>query len=212
MNLQELHSRYQQVGNRPAMRMLLTIFFQKLESSVSRLQLKHKPQNIFNVDETGFMTDIGNQKILCRRGFRNPHKTVATSTKTIYTVQVCCSAVHFYFYLHTWCTKVLIYTVRGRVEDQTMPNTFAQSQGGWNHHISLNGLGKSSQQKQLNWMSLLVFDGHNSHLSKTVVLLAIANNIELLCLPAHMSSILQPLDVGVFKTVKAKWCADLSHY
>jgi len=35
--------------------------------------------------------------------------------------------------------------------------------------------------------------------------LAVANNIELLCLPAHTSSILQPLDVGVFKTVKAAW-------
>ena len=49
-----------------------------------------------------------------------------------------------------------------------------------------------------------MFDGHNSHLSKTVVDLAIANKTELLCFPAHMSSVLQPLDVGVFKTVKSK--------
>ena len=68
-------------------------FFEKLESAIDRLQIRNKPQNIFNVDETGFQTDIGQQKILCRRGMKNPHKTVATSTKTMYTVQVCCSAV-----------------------------------------------------------------------------------------------------------------------
>ena len=57
-----------------------------------------------------------------------------------------------------------------------------------------------------------MFDGHNSHLSKTVVDLAIANKTELLCLPAHMSSVLQPLDVGVFKTVKSKWRTCLKTY
>ena len=52
---------------------------------------------------------------------------------------------------------------------------------------------------------LLIFDGHNSHLSTKVVDIAVQNNIELLCLPAHTSSILQPLDVGVFKGVKGAW-------
>ena len=65
-------------------------FFEKLESSIDRLKFRQKPQNIFNVDETGFQTDIGQQKILCRRGFRIHIKQ---STKTMYTVQVCCSAV-----------------------------------------------------------------------------------------------------------------------
>ena len=40
---------------------------------------------------------------------------------------------------------------------------------------------------------LLIFDGHNSHISSSVVELAVKNDIELLCLPAHTSSILQPL-------------------
>jgi len=49
---------------------------------------------------------------------------------------------------------------------------------------------------------LLVFDGHNSHLSTKVVDIAVQNNTELLCLPGHTSSILQPLDVGVFTNFK----------
>src|SRR6218665_891077 len=59
---------------------------------------------------------------------------------------------------------------------------------------------------------LLIFDGHNSHLSSQVVKLALENNTELFCLPAHSSSILQPLDVGVFKTVKGAWRKCLRKY
>jgi len=49
-------------------------FFEKLTAAVKRLDLKNKPANIFNIDETGFQTDIGNQKF-CKRGLKNPHKT-----------------------------------------------------------------------------------------------------------------------------------------
>src|SRR6218665_4210877 len=59
---------------------------------------------------------------------------------------------------------------------------------------------------------LLIFDGHNSHLSSQVVKLALENNTELFCLPAHTSSILQPLHVGVFKIVKGAWRKCLRKY
>ena len=42
--------------------------------------------------------------------------------------------------------------------------------------------------------------------------LAVQNNIELLCLPAHTSSILQPLDVDVCKAVKGTWRKCLRSY
>jgi hypothetical protein len=56
-------------------------FFDKLSAIFERLDLHSKPQNIFNVDETGFQTDIGSQKIFCKKGLKNPHKTVASSNK-----------------------------------------------------------------------------------------------------------------------------------
>lgn len=64
----------------------------------------------------------------------------------------------------------------------------------------------------LDGAKLLIFDGHSSHISPQVVELAVQNNIELLCLPAHTSSILQPLDVGVFKAVKSAWRKCLRTY
>jgi hypothetical protein len=42
---------------------------------------------------------------------------------------------------------------------------------------------------------LLIFDGHYSHLSIKTVLLAIENDIHLLCLPSHSAHLLQPFDI-----------------
>ena len=50
---------------------------------------------------------------------------------------------------------------------------------------------------------VLIFDGHHSHISINLLELARARNVHLVCLPAHTSHILQPLDVGVFGPMKA---------
>lgn len=42
-------------------------FFSKLTKIFKRLNLSVRPQNIFNIDELGLQTDIGSQKIFCRR-------------------------------------------------------------------------------------------------------------------------------------------------
>ena len=47
---------------------------------------------------------------------------------------------------------------------------------------------------------LLIEDGHSSHISLDVIGLAPDNGIHLLCLPAHTTHLLQPLDVSVFKS------------
>ena len=49
---------------------------------------------------------------------------------------------------------------------------------------------------------LLVLDGHGSHITIDVIEFARSNNVHLLCLPSHTSHILQPLDIGVFKSLK----------
>lgn len=57
---------------------------------------------------------------------------------------------------------------------------------------------------------LLIEDGHASHISMEVIELARANDVHLLCLPAHNTHILQPLDVGVFKSFKT-WFSKACH-
>ena len=50
---------------------------------------------------------------------------------------------------------------------------------------------------------LLILDGHTSHITINVIEFARANEIHLLCLPSHTSHVVQPLDVGVFKSFKS---------
>ena len=47
--------------------------------------------------------------------------------------------------------------------------------------------------------------GHGSHLTYNTVMLAIQNDIIIICLPPNCSHALQPLDVGVFKNLKVEW-------
>lgn len=65
---------------------------------------------------------------------------------------------------------------------------------------------------QIDGPKLLIFDGHSSHISIQLIELARNNNIHLICLPAHSSHVLQPLDVCVYKPVKTKWKELLNDY
>ena len=52
---------------------------------------------------------------------------------------------------------------------------------------------------------LLLQGGHASHIPIDLIELARANEVHLLCLPSHTTHILQPLDVGVFKSFKTNF-------
>ena len=62
------------------------------------------------------------------------------------------------------------------------------------------------------WPVLLIQDGHSSHISIEVIELACDNEVYILCLPAHTTHILQPLDVGVFKSFKANFSKSCTLY
>ena len=68
----------------------------------------------------------------------------------------------------------------------------------WLNHFIIYS--KPSQQNRV----LLIVDGHSTHIKNIEAIeIAIHNNIDILCLPAHTSYRLQPLDVafmGPFKT------------
>jgi DDE superfamily endonuclease len=46
--------------------------------------------------------------------------------------------------------------------------------------------------------SLLIIDGHASHVSKGFIDFAMANSILIVIFPPHSTHVLQPLDVGIF--------------
>ena len=96
------------------------------------------------------------------------------------------------------------------VENDPIGAYYATSENGWTSNV----LGRDwlenvfdAQTKHLfpGRCRLLIMDGHASHLSLEFVDYARANNIILLCLPAHATATLQPLDVGIFGPLSRYW-------
>lgn len=103
-------------------------------------------------------------------------------------------AKHLY---DTWCPKNLI---RGIVYNKT--------DSGWideDRFFDYFNRLFIPETKHLDRPLLLILDGHTSHLSLKTTRLAIENQIHILCLPAHATHILQPLDVYTLKFVKTQW-------
>jgi hypothetical protein len=57
---------------------------------------------------------------------------------------------------------------------------------------------------------LLVIDGHASHITLQVIRFARQNDVEIFCLTPHTTHLFQPLDVGVFRSLKEKFRQEAS--
>ena len=56
---------------------------------------------------------------------------------------------------------------------------------------------------------LLIFDGHGSHTTSDIIRHCILNRIQLALLPPHSSHLTQPLDVGVFSSMKVQMTREM---
>ncbi|KAJ6437589.1 Glycerate kinase [Purpureocillium lavendulum] len=81
----------------------------------------------------------------------------------------------------------------------TSPNGWTTNEIGldWIRHFN-----EHTKPRTLGAFRLLVLDGHESHLSVNFELYCKDNKIITLCMPAHSSHLLQPLDVGCFGPLK----------
>ena len=94
----------------------------------------------------------------------------------------------------------------------------------YNWPITVTENGWTTNERGLDWIKhfdqhsklrtkgvyrLLVLDGHESHHSTDFELYAKENNIITLCMPAHSSHRLQPLDVGCFRPLKRSYGGEI---
>ena len=177
-------------------------YFAKLGALCARLNILTKPMQIFNMDETGLSIVHKPGRVLTQVGRRNVWAITSAEKGKTHTVLTCASASGYAL------PPFMIYP-RKRITDKlkvgAVPGTvFHCSDSGW-----VNG------PLFLKWFEfflknippirpiLLLLDGHASHISIDVIELARVNDVHMLCLPAHTTHILQPLDVRVFKSLKA---------
>ncbi|KAJ0129784.1 Early endosome antigen 1 [Fusarium oxysporum f. sp. albedinis] len=91
----------------------------------------------------------------------------------------------------------------------------ATSQNGWtNNKLGLEWLkhfDHSTTNRSTGPYRLLILDGHESHHSADFERYCKENKIITLCMPAHASHLLQPLDVGCFAVLKKAYGREIEH-
>ncbi len=115
-------------------------------------------------------------------------------------------------------SPLMVYPRKKSVPDNlkvgAIPDTlFCNSDNGWiNSGVYIEWLKFFSRKIPPIRPVLLIQDGHGTHISIDVIEFARENGIHILCLPAHTTHILQPLDVGVFKSFKSNFSKACTRY
>ena len=187
-------------------------FFGKLGAIYGKLNVISKPMQIFNADETGVTIVHRPGKVIAELGRHKVYTISSAERGKTHTILSCVSASAIVL------PPCLVFPRKRSVPDHlrkgAVPGTlFSKTESGW-----------MSKEVYLEWFKfflenipparpvVLIQDGHASHVSVELIELARANDIHLLCLPAHTSHILQPLDVGVFKSFKANFSKACAMY
>ena len=181
-------------------------FFNMYESLLNEEGLHDQPGRIFNLDETGLSTDRVHNKVYVSKGSRDAYLKSPVCGKANYSVLFCVSATGEYLPPFTVYKSKHLYD--GWTTGGPEGSAYGCSESGWmmdnifeSWFIKVFVKHVESHQKPV----LVTYDGHNSHLTYNTVKIAMDNDIIIICLPPNTSHALQPLDVGVFRSVKSKW-------
>jgi len=165
--------------------------------------LTDKPAgSIFNCDESSFCHDPSNTKVISPCGL--PCKRQTAGTGRLNTT-VAADGSKFPPFVVFKGKKIW----ENWMSKDAYPGTaYAVSDSGWmTEKVFLNWFQHQfiERVKTIEGPKLLIYDGHTSHVSLSLIECAVKNDISLLKLPPHTTHFLQPLDVSAFKPLKTKW-------
>ena len=187
-------------------------FFGKLGSLYGKLNLVLKPMQIFNCDETGITIVFKPGKVIAEVGKKHVYAISAAERGKTHTVLSCVSAAGYVV------PPMMIYPRKTQVPDKmregAFPSTFFKSsESGWvNSELFVEWFLFFLKSIPPARPVILIQDGHGSHVSIELIEIARENDVCLLCLPSHTSHILQPLDVGVFRSFKSNFNKACANY
>jgi len=179
-------------------------YFDLLQETLDKYNLKDKPSQIYNCDESGMPLEHKPPRIVSAKGTRKVRQ-ISSGNKTQITILGCCNAA-----------------------GQAIPPMVVFSGKRFNHELSkgevpgtLYGMSDSGWMDQelfATWFSnhflqhavtsrplLLMLDGHSSHYTLDLIQSAKDNDVVIFCLPPHTTADSQPLDTSCFGPLKAYW-------
>ena len=182
----------------------ISSYYDSLNETLKKHQLLDKPQFIYNIDETGIQPDHRPPNIIASVNSKPQSITSPRSTTT--TVIGCVNAVGN--------SLPPFFVFKGKrfnpnlMKGASPGSNYAMSESGWSNgqifkdylenHFLPNVRSRTDNSQPI----LILFDGHASHCSSTLIEWAQTHNLILFVLPAHTSHLLQPLDVSIFGPFK----------
>ena len=175
--------------------------FQSLKKVLVDNNILDKPQHIYNCDESGFCLDNNSGKVIVSKYAKQAYSE-SKGSRTHFTVHACVGANG------SILPPMVIFEdsfPSGNYSALGIPSSlYGKSPNGYmDGELFLKWLEKIFiPQTSHVRPTLLIYDGHSSHITINVIDLARENQIILYCLPPHTTNILQPLDVAIFKPLK----------
>ena len=173
-------------------------FYDLLDKTIR--EKKVKPQNIYNMDESGLQMTTRKTSVLAEKGSKRvPQMATGEKGETV-SIVACCSATGIFL-----PPLVIFKGVRNKPEFQDgLPpgSKVFMTDSGYAQMGTFKEFIKHLVEHKPSGNTLLIMDGHRSHVDVEAVELAERNDISILLLPAHTSHEIQPLDKAVFKSLK----------
>lgn len=166
-----------------------------------RLLFDVKNDNIYNMDEKGFLQGvISKLRVIINKCEAN--QLITQPDNREWTSLIECVSVTGRK-LRPWVIFKGVLLQKAWVSEYPEAH-FACTKNGWtNNEIELLWLQQcfDAETAVEDEYRILCVDGHASHISTKAIEFCVQKKIILLCLPAHTTHILQPLDVGVFDSL-----------
>jgi hypothetical protein len=184
---------------------IISGWFSRVQEYVSRYGIVDA--DIYNFDETGFMMGvISTAMVVTSSDKAGRAKAKQPGNREWVTVIQGVNALGWS--LPPFVVVKGTYILLSWYDDFNLPKSWrlSVSDNGW----TTNELGLEwikhfelhTQPRKVGAYRLLILDGHESHVSTEFDLYCQDHGIITLCMPAHSSHILQPLDVGCFSPLK----------
>ncbi|KAJ8107447.1 hypothetical protein OPT61_g8861 [Boeremia exigua] len=164
--------------------------------------------DMYNFDETGFMMGkiLSQLVITSSEGYGKKKRIQPGNREWVTVIQGVGASGRWIPPFVIFAGKVKIDAWLGELPAQWVLET---SPNGWtNNRLALRWLehfDTHTKSRTVGGYRLLIIDGHESHCSVEFQDLCKEKNIILLCMPAHSSHLLQPLDVACFGPLKRRY-------
>ena len=187
----------------------LRAWFQRVQDTIKEYGIALSDQ--YNFDETGFqMGVISTAKVVTTSDrLGRPRTTQPGNREWVTVIETICAAG---FAIPPLIIFEGVMHQASWYEDGSLPQgwSIGVSPNGWtNNEIGLHWLkevfDKYTKARTIGKYRLLILDGHGSHVTPAFDLYCRENGIIVLCMPAHSSHLLQPLDVGCFSALKRSY-------